>query len=47
MPIGIIRQISKSTYDHDFHNQIEDIKKEKGKGDLKKLLFSGNMWEVN
>jgi 2-oxoglutarate ferredoxin oxidoreductase subunit beta len=47
MPIGIIRQISKSTYDHDFHNQIENIKKEKGKGDLKKLLFSGNMWEVN
>jgi 2-oxoglutarate ferredoxin oxidoreductase subunit beta len=47
MPIGVIRQISKTTYDHDFHNQIETIKKEKGKGDLKKLLFSGNMWEVN
>ncbi|MGA7722658.1 MAG: 2-oxoacid:ferredoxin oxidoreductase subunit beta [Ignavibacteriaceae bacterium] len=47
MPIGVIRKISKSTYDHDFHNQIKNIIKEKGKGDLKKLLFSGNMWEVN
>jgi 2-oxoglutarate ferredoxin oxidoreductase subunit beta len=47
MPIGVIRQISKSTYDNDFHDQINNIKNEKGKGDLKKLLFSGNMWEVN
>jgi 2-oxoglutarate ferredoxin oxidoreductase subunit beta len=47
MPIGVIRKISKSTYDHDFHNQIKNIIKEKGKGDLKKLFFSGNMWEVN
>jgi 2-oxoglutarate ferredoxin oxidoreductase subunit beta len=47
MPVGVIRQITKTTYDHDFHEQIEQVKKEKGKGDLKKLLFSGNMWEVN
>ena len=47
MPVGVIRKISKSTYDNDFHEQIEKVKKEKGKGNLKKLLFSGNMWEVN
>ncbi len=47
LPVGIFRQINKPTYDHDFHQQIEDIKQKKGKGDLRKLLFSGNMWEVN
>ncbi len=47
LPIGVIRKISKTTYDQDFHQQIEEVKKQKGKGDLRKLLFSGNMWEVN
>ena len=47
LPIGVIRRISKPTYDQDFHKQIEEVKKQKGNGDLKKLLFSGNMWEVN
>jgi hypothetical protein len=27
--------------------QIEDVKKKKGEGDLKKILFGGNTWEVN
>lgn len=47
LPIGIFRQIQKNTYDQDFHQQIADVKKSKGEGDLRKLLFSGNMWEVN
>ena len=47
LPIGVFRQIQKNTYDQDFHQQIEDVKKSKGEGDLRKLLFSGNMWEVN
>jgi 2-oxoglutarate/2-oxoacid ferredoxin oxidoreductase subunit beta len=47
MPIGVIRQINKPTYDDDFHNQIEKVKKDKGEGSLKKLFYSGNMWEVN
>ena len=47
LPIGVIRKINKTTYDQDFHMQIEEVKKQKGKGDLRKLLFSGNMWEVN
>ena len=46
LPVGVIRQIKKSTYDHDLHEQIEKIKKVKGNGELKKILFSGNMWEV-
>jgi 2-oxoglutarate ferredoxin oxidoreductase subunit beta len=46
-PIGIFKQEIKSTYDSDFHEQIENIKKTKGKGDLRKILFAGNMWDVN
>ena len=46
-PIGVFRQETKSTYDDDFHEQINYIKKTKGEGDLRKLLFSGNIWEVS
>ncbi len=45
-PVGILRQESKSTYEEDFHEQLSNITKTKGEGDLRKLLFSGNMWEV-
>ena len=47
LPIGIFRQINKSTYEDDFHKQIEEVKEKKGEGDLRKLYFTGNMWEVN
>lgn len=46
VPVGIIRQVEKSTYDADFHEQINYFKKVKGEGDLKELLYSGNTWEV-
>jgi 2-oxoglutarate/2-oxoacid ferredoxin oxidoreductase subunit beta len=45
-PLGILRQETKSSYDEDFHTQLNNIKKNKGEGDLRKLLFSGNLWEV-
>ena len=45
-PVGVLRQEIKSTYNEDFHEQINNIKKTKGEGDLRKLLFSGNTWEV-
>lgn len=45
-PVGVLRQVKRSTYDEDLNLQIENIKKNKGEGDLKKLLFSGNVWEV-
>ncbi len=47
LPIGIFRKINKSTYDEDFHKQIKEVKEKKGEGDLRKLYFTGNMWEVN
>ncbi len=46
-PIGIFNQNFKTTYEEDFHAQINNVTKTKGEGDLKKLLFSGNIWEVN
>ncbi len=46
-PIGVFRQVSKSTYDADMESQIADVKLKKGEGDLEKLLFAGSTWEVN
>ncbi len=46
-PIGIFKQEFKTTYDDDFHNQINKIKQTKGDGDLRKILFTGNLWDVN
>lgn len=46
-PIGVFRQELKSTYDEDFHRQIDDLKRMKGKGSLKDIYYSGNIWEVN
>lgn len=46
-PIGIFRQINKPTYDEGVTEQISKITEKKGKGDLEKVLFSGNTWEVN
>ncbi|HKI79060.1 MAG TPA: 2-oxoacid:ferredoxin oxidoreductase subunit beta [Ignavibacteriaceae bacterium] len=46
-PVGVLRQELKNTYEADLHTQLEEAKKTKGEGDLRKLLFSGNMWEVN
>jgi 2-oxoglutarate/2-oxoacid ferredoxin oxidoreductase subunit beta len=45
-PVGVLRKIKKPTYEESFHEQIEKIKLNKGEGDLRKLLFSGNIWEV-
>jgi 2-oxoglutarate ferredoxin oxidoreductase subunit beta len=45
-PIGVFTQIKKPTYEEEFHKQIDSVKKARGDGDLRKLLFSGNTWEV-
>jgi 2-oxoglutarate/2-oxoacid ferredoxin oxidoreductase subunit beta len=45
-PIGVFRQVFKPTYDEGVENQINAIKAKKGEGDLDKILFSGNTWEV-
>lgn len=45
-PIGIFRQIIKPSYDEGMQQQIDKITAAKGKGELEKVLFSGNTWEV-
>ncbi|MGE5430568.1 MAG: 2-oxoacid:ferredoxin oxidoreductase subunit beta [Syntrophomonadaceae bacterium] len=45
-PVGIFRQINKSTLHEDMEKQIEAVKAKRGQGDLEKFLFSGNTWEV-
>jgi 2-oxoglutarate/2-oxoacid ferredoxin oxidoreductase subunit beta len=46
-PVGIFRQYFKETYDEGMETQINKIIEKKGKGDLDKILFGGNTWEVN
>lgn len=46
-PIGVFHQIRKETYDEGVEKQIKNVTEKKGKGDLEKVLFSGNTWVVN
>jgi 2-oxoglutarate/2-oxoacid ferredoxin oxidoreductase subunit beta len=46
-PLGVFRQIFRPTVDGEIQRQIDEIKAKKGEGDLEKMLFSGNTWEVN
>jgi len=45
-PIGIFREVTKSTYNEGVTKQIEYITEKKGKGTLEALLNSGQTWEV-
>ncbi len=45
-PVGVLKQETKSTYDRDLHEQIDNVKKTKGEGKLRDVLFSGNLWKV-
>lgn len=44
--MGVLRSIEKPTYEVLVHNQVEQVKKTHGEGDLQKLLYSGDVWEV-
>jgi hypothetical protein len=46
-PIGVFRQYFKETYDEGIRTQINKIIEKKGKGDLEKVLFGANTWEVS
>ncbi len=45
-PMGVFRQILKPTYDEGIEVQINNVKAKKGEGNLEKVLFGGNTWEV-
>jgi len=46
-PLVVFRQIFRPTVDGEIHRQVKEVKAMKGEGDLEKMLFSGNTWEVN
>ncbi|KAA3617377.1 MAG: 2-oxoacid:ferredoxin oxidoreductase subunit beta [Calditrichaeota bacterium] len=45
-PIGVFKEEDKKTYDGLLIKQVNNVKEKQGSGDLKKLLFSGNTWEI-
>jgi len=44
--IGVLRSVERETYDDSVNNQVQEIQKTKGKGDLQKLLSGRATWEV-
>jgi 2-oxoglutarate ferredoxin oxidoreductase subunit beta len=46
-PIGVFLDIERTTYDAEMAEQIQAAVKKSGKGELEKLLFSGNTWNIN
>jgi 2-oxoglutarate/2-oxoacid ferredoxin oxidoreductase subunit beta len=46
-PIGVFRQIQAETFDGAIESQIDFVTEKRGKGNLKKVLFGANTWEVN
>ncbi len=44
--LGVFRDIDKPTYNDLLFEQIADVRKKKGLGDLNSLLNSGSVWEV-
>jgi 2-oxoglutarate ferredoxin oxidoreductase subunit beta len=46
VPVGVIHQVSRSTYDDDFTTQISEARKKLGAGDLAALLEGSETWRV-
>lgn len=46
VPMGVFRDVERPTYETQLHAQVNQVEREKGEGDLKKLLFSDETWEV-
>jgi 2-oxoglutarate ferredoxin oxidoreductase subunit beta len=46
LPIGVFRSDRLPTLEGRLDSQIAEVKKKQGEGDLRKLLFAGDMWEV-
>ena len=47
VPIGILYQEKKPTYDLMMSEQIQESIKSNGKGDLEKILIGTNSWTVD
>jgi len=46
LPIGIFRNDRLPSLEERLEGRITEAKTKKGEGDLRKLLFAGDMWEV-
>ncbi len=46
-PIGVFRQASESTFEHDVRAQVAEATAKKGSGDLQRLLSGSDTWTVN
>lgn len=46
VPFGVFRCIEKPTYDEMMDRQISEVIKQKGKGNLKQLIYGSNTWTV-
>jgi 2-oxoglutarate ferredoxin oxidoreductase subunit beta len=46
MPIGIFRDVEAPVFDTEMNAQISEARSRLGEGDLEKLLYSGDIWEV-
>jgi 2-oxoglutarate ferredoxin oxidoreductase subunit beta len=46
LPVGVFRAVEKPTYEAMLQDQVDSAVKERGRGDLKALLHSGDTWEV-
>ena len=46
-PLGIIRKVNHPIYDQQVSDQIDTVREKQGSGEMKKLLFSGDTWEVS
>lgn len=46
-PMGIFRQVERPTYDDVVNQQVDDVKKKKGAGDLDALLKGNAHWDVD
>ena len=44
--VGVIRAVERHTYDEGVAAQIGAAQEKKGRGDLRDLIYSGDMWEV-
>jgi 2-oxoglutarate ferredoxin oxidoreductase subunit beta len=46
LPVGVFRAVEKPTYESMLQDQVDSAVSERGRGDLKALLHSGDTWEV-
>ena len=46
VPVGVFRAVEKPTYEEMLQAQVDSAIAERGRGDLKALLHSGDTWEI-